>query len=89
MSILTVVPLRWLVKEKHDPFCVVNLKLLLNRLVFLWERVSIKRKKHLHLRSASEIAVRAHLPLVGVLSYVVAPSTQARLFHTRRRRAAV
>ena len=30
-----LVPLRWLVKEEHDPLCIVNLKLLLNRLVFL------------------------------------------------------
>ena len=29
------VPLRWFVKEEHDSLCIVNLKLLLNRLVFL------------------------------------------------------
>ena len=30
-----LVPLRWLVKEEHDPLCIVNLKLLLDRLIFL------------------------------------------------------
>ena len=30
-----LVPLWWFVKEEHDPLCIVNLKLLLNRLVFL------------------------------------------------------
>lgn len=30
-----LVPLWWFVKEEHDPLCIVNLKLLLNRLVFI------------------------------------------------------
>ena len=30
-----LVPFGWLVKEEHDPLCVINLKLLLERLVFL------------------------------------------------------
>ena len=33
---LTFVPFRWLVKEKHDPLCVIDLKLLLYRLIFLF-----------------------------------------------------
>ena len=35
LSTLTFVPLWRLVKEEHDAFCVIYLKLLLNRLVFL------------------------------------------------------
>lgn len=29
------VPLGWLVKEKHNPLCIINLKLLLYRLIFI------------------------------------------------------
>jgi len=29
------VPFGWLIEEEHDSFCVINLELLLNRLIFI------------------------------------------------------
>ena len=39
LSALTFIPLRRLVEEEHNLLCVINLELLLDRLVFLKERI--------------------------------------------------
>ena len=78
---LTFVPLGWLVKEEHDPLRVINLKLLLYRLVFLFaeEKVQIRTesqiesRKYLHQLTSTLFNIRARPPSAAVLSFYVVP----------------
>ena len=83
LSTLTFVPLWRLVKEEHDAFCVIYLKLLLNRLVFLRTNnlrsdMCVRKHPYLHLVIAKLFGVRSRRPSATALSCGAALSTQAR-----------
>lgn len=78
LGVLTFVPLGWLVKEEHDPLCVINLKLFLYGLVFLSKQRGLghTNQVYLHQLTSRQSRHRARLPWEVVLSCDGVPLSQ-------------